>query len=41
MHRNAPTRRGRPRGSRVTGTSVITPQQQEPESPVRELQNAA
>jgi hypothetical protein len=41
MHRNAPTRRGRPRGSRVAGTSVITPQQQEPESPVRELQNVA
>ncbi|WP_405673127.1 hypothetical protein [Streptomyces sp. NBC_01530] len=40
MHRNAPTRRGRPRGSRVIGSSVISPQQ-EPETPARELQNAA
>lgn len=40
MHRNAPTRRGRQRGSRVIGSSVVTPQQ-EPETPARELQNAA
>ena len=40
MHRSAPTRRGRPRGSRVVGGAVVSPQQ-EPDSPVRELQNAA
>lgn len=40
MHRNAPTRRGRPRGSRVIGSSVVSPQQ-EPDTSVRELQNAA
>lgn len=40
MHRNAPTRRGRQRGSRVIGSSVIGPQQ-ESETPVRALQKIA
>ena len=40
MHRNAPTRRGRQRGSRVVSHSVIAPQP-ESESADRELQSAA
>lgn len=35
MHRNAPTRQGRRRGSRVIGNTVIQPEA------ARELQNAA
>ncbi|MFE9432412.1 hypothetical protein ACFYNA_15640 [Streptomyces sp. NPDC006640] len=37
MHRNAPTRRGRQRGSRVVGKTVVGPQ----DTSVRELQHAA
>jgi hypothetical protein len=40
MHRNAPSSRGRQRGSRVVGRSVIGPQSQS-DSPARELQPAA
>lgn len=40
MHRNAPTRRGRPAGSRVVGRTVIAPQD-EADTERQELQRVA